>query len=208
MISFRIIWMRFWNFRLQCKPRVGRRRANGKTMSDDPQSGDGQADAGLPGGVPQDDLSDSSSSDSSSSDSSSSSTNGAATLDPTRWSNILMGAISTNTGLRTGNAVTYLIDGPVTFTAMLTAINVDLGKRSLYLFAGMATGRQRFARPVVNADGRCNVEYVRGSYDSSVGARRTNPSNALEAVQGPQPAPSRLHQHSCKWCGDSRQCHE
>ncbi|MGA8097483.1 MAG: phospholipase D family protein [Candidatus Cybelea sp.] len=100
-------------------------------MSDDPQSGDGQADAGLPGGVPQDDSSDSSSSDSSSSDSSSSdsssSTNGAATLDPTRWANILMGAISTNTGLRTGNAVTYLIDGPATFAAMLTAINSTSG---------------------------------------------------------------------------------
>ncbi len=94
-------------------------------MSDDPQSGDGAADAGLPGGVPQDDSSDSSSSDSSSSDSSS--TNGAGALDPTRWSNILMGAISTNTGLRTGNAVTYLIDGPATFSAMLNAISATSG---------------------------------------------------------------------------------
>jgi phosphatidylserine/phosphatidylglycerophosphate/cardiolipin synthase-like enzyme len=96
-------------------------------MSDDPQSGDGAADAGLPGGVPQDNSSDSSSSDSSSSDSSSLSTNGAGALDPTRWSNILMGAISTNTGLRTGNAVTYLIDGPATFAAMLTAISSTSG---------------------------------------------------------------------------------
>ena len=96
-------------------------------MSDDPQSGDGAADAGLPGGVPQDNSSDSSSSDSSSSDSSSLSTNGAGALDPTRWSNILMGAISTNTGLRTGNAVTYLIDGPATFSAMLNAISATSG---------------------------------------------------------------------------------
>ncbi len=70
-------------------------------MNDDPQSSDGSPDAGLPGGT--------------------------AALDPTRWSNILMGAISTNTGLRSGNAVTYLIDGPATFSAMLNAINSTSG---------------------------------------------------------------------------------
>jgi phosphatidylserine/phosphatidylglycerophosphate/cardiolipin synthase-like enzyme len=47
----------------------------------------------------------------------------AATLDPTRWSSIVSGAISTNATLRSGNAVTYLIDGPTTFSAMLNAIN-------------------------------------------------------------------------------------
>jgi phosphatidylserine/phosphatidylglycerophosphate/cardiolipin synthase-like enzyme len=81
----------------------------------------GAPDAGLPGGVPQGASSDSSSSDSSSS------SNGATTIDPTRWSSILSGAISSNASLRTGNAVTYLIDGPATFTAMLNAINSTTG---------------------------------------------------------------------------------
>lgn len=53
------------------------------------------------------------------------STNGTmpAALDPTRWSSIISGAISSNATLRPGNAVTYLIDGPATFSAMLAAIN-------------------------------------------------------------------------------------
>ena len=44
-------------------------------------------------------------------------------LDPARWSSILSAAISANSGVRSGNAVTYLIDGPTTFSAMLDAIN-------------------------------------------------------------------------------------
>ncbi|MGA8574171.1 MAG: phospholipase D-like domain-containing protein [Candidatus Cybelea sp.] len=92
---------------------------------------EGAPDAGLPGGVPN-----GGSSDSSSSDSSSSSTNGAAAIDPTRWTNVLMGAISTNTGLRSGNAVTYLIDGPATFGAMLNAINSTTGSEHYIYLLG------------------------------------------------------------------------
>lgn len=50
----------------------------------------------------------------------------APTLDPSRWSGILSSAISANATLRDGNAVTYLIDGPATFSAMLAAINSTL----------------------------------------------------------------------------------
>jgi len=45
-----------------------------------------------------------------------------ATLDPSRWSAIINGAISPNAALRTDNAVTYLIDGSVTFKEMVAAI--------------------------------------------------------------------------------------
>jgi phosphatidylserine/phosphatidylglycerophosphate/cardiolipin synthase-like enzyme len=73
-------------------------------VSTDGSTGDGtQLDGGLPpGGAPPP---------------------APAALNPTRWSSIVSGAISSNATLRTGNAVTYLIDGPAAFSAMLNAIN-------------------------------------------------------------------------------------
>src|SRR5215470_6715283 len=70
--------------------------------------------------------SDSSASDSTSSDSSNGSSSGTA-LDPTRWSSIISGAISSNASLRTGNAVMYLIDGLTTFKEMVDAIGTATG---------------------------------------------------------------------------------
>jgi len=55
-------------------------------------------------------------------DSSSSDSSASTALDPTRWSAIISGAISPNASLRTGNAGTYLIDGPATFKEMVRAI--------------------------------------------------------------------------------------
>ena len=43
-------------------------------------------------------------------------------LDPSRWTSILSGAISSNATVRSGNAVTYLIDGSATFTEMVRVI--------------------------------------------------------------------------------------
>jgi phosphatidylserine/phosphatidylglycerophosphate/cardiolipin synthase-like enzyme len=81
--------------------------------SDDASSSDSSA---------SDSSSSDSSSDASSTDSSSNGSSAGAALDPTRWSSIISGAISSNATLRTGNAVTYLIDGPATFKEMVRAI--------------------------------------------------------------------------------------
>lgn len=50
-----------------------------------------------------------------------------AALDPGRWTSILSGAISSNATIRSGNAVTYLIDGQPTFTEMVRAIGTATG---------------------------------------------------------------------------------
>src|SRR5215469_11789772 len=77
-----------------------------------------------------------SSNDSSSSDSSSSDASGSAALDPTRWSSIISGAISSNTTLRTGNAVTYLIDGPATFKEMVRVMGTATGDQHYIYLLG------------------------------------------------------------------------
>jgi phosphatidylserine/phosphatidylglycerophosphate/cardiolipin synthase-like enzyme len=60
----------------------------------------------------------------------------AASLDPTRWSSVISGAISSNAVLRTGNAVTYLIDGPATFKEMVKAFGTATGSEHYIYLLG------------------------------------------------------------------------